>query len=145
MEAAVCKDALIYVCHNCIPGVPRLQRQWTAEGVHVRVQELPCTGKISTQYLFHALEGGARGVCVVTCPLGECTLTQGNYRAKIRVENVRRLLSEIGLEPERVQIIHFSSREDFEKLDLSIRNAVQGFLSLGPNPVSESEHARREK
>jgi coenzyme F420-reducing hydrogenase delta subunit len=145
MTNTVCEDALIYVCHNCIPGSARLQRQWTTEGVHVRVQELACTGKITTQYLFHALEGGARGVCVVTCPLGECTLTQGNYRAKMRVENVKRLLMEIGLEPARAEIIHFSRGEPIEKLDRAVRSAVSGFVSLGPNPVTKSDFARREK
>jgi len=134
----ICEDVLVYVCHNCIPGAARLPRQWAAEDVHVRVQELPCTGKITTQYLFHALEGGARGVCVVTCPLGECTFKQGNYRAKMRVENVKRLLSEIGLEPGRAELIHVSAEEAVEKLKQSIAGAVSGFMSLGPSPIVQS-------
>jgi heterodisulfide reductase subunit A len=139
MTITICTDVFIYVCHNCIPGASKLPRQWKTDGVHVRLQELPCTGKVTTQYIFHALEGGGRGVCVVTCPLGECTLTQGNYRAKIRMENVRRLLGEIGLEPERAQIIHFSPREPLERLKASIDDAVRGFVSLGPNTVAESK------
>jgi coenzyme F420-reducing hydrogenase delta subunit len=77
--------------------------------------------------------------------LGECTLTQGNYRAKMRIENARRLLLEIGLEQERATIIHFSAEEALEKLDLAIRSVVSGFISLGPNPVVQSKDARREK
>jgi coenzyme F420-reducing hydrogenase delta subunit len=52
------------------------------------------------QYLLHAMEGGARGFCVVACPKGDCHLSQGNYRAEIRVRAVRRLLAEIGLPPD---------------------------------------------
>ena len=53
-----CSDAIVYICHNCIPESAHLPRQWTRGGVHVQVRTLPCTGKTSTQYIFHALEGG---------------------------------------------------------------------------------------
>ena len=50
-----------------------------------------CSGKIDIQYMFHAFEGGARGVCVLMCRRGTCTLAQGNYRALVRVGTVQRL------------------------------------------------------
>lgn len=135
MAKHICPDVFIYVCHNCIPGDGRLPRQWKQDDVHVQVKELPCTGKMNTQYLFHALEGGSRGICVVTCPHGECTLSQGNYRAEIRVNNVRRLLQEIGLESERVKIFQCSPDDPSAHLENQVKEAVKEFSALGVSPI----------
>ena len=96
------KDVIVFLCNNCIPKGVRLPRQWVQKDLHVEVKAVPCSGKITTQYLFHAFEGGKHGVCVITCPKGECTLSQGNYRAQIRVKNVKNLLREIGLDSTRL-------------------------------------------
>ena len=122
----------VFVCHQCIPEGGRLPRQWTQDGVHVQVKELPCSGKTDAQYLFHALESGARGLLVVTCPLGECRLGQGNYRAGVRIRTVRRLLSEIGMEPERAELVHCAPGDDLNGL---VRDAVEKFCALGESPI----------
>ena len=135
MTENICPDAFIYLCHNCIPNTGKIKRQWKHGNLHVKVVELPCTGKINTQYIFHALEGGSPGICVITCPLGECTLSQGNYRAVIRVNNIKHLLKEIGMEPDRVKILHFSKEDPFEKLEQDIKNILDEFNILGKSPV----------
>ena len=122
----------VYICHQCIPEGGRLPRQWTQEGVHVQVQELPCSGKTDGQYLFHAIEAGARGLLVVTCPEGKCRLSQGNYRADVRVRTVRRLLAEIGMEPERAVLLHCAPDDDLAEM---VRNTVEQFRALGENPM----------
>ena len=132
--SAVRHDVVVYACHNCLPEGARLPRQWDQNGTHVVVHELPCSGKTDGQYLFHALEGGAQGVCVLACPKGECKLSQGNYRAEVRVGTVRRLLEEIGLDPERAELLHVSSDESPEQLDTLIRTAVERIGALGVNP-----------
>jgi F420-non-reducing hydrogenase iron-sulfur subunit len=125
---------VVYVCHRCLPQEEKLPRQWTQDGVRVRVVVLPCSGKTDTQYLFHAIEGGSQGLLVVTCPPGECRLAQGNYRAEIRVRTVRRLLAEIGMEPERAVIEHCGRGDDLKGL---IRAAVGQFRSLAGSPVGQ--------
>ena len=60
MAVAVSPDVVVYVCTNCIPQGGRLPRQWNQDGAHVLVREVPCSGKMDGQYLFHALEGGTR-------------------------------------------------------------------------------------
>jgi coenzyme F420-reducing hydrogenase delta subunit len=136
-----CADVYIYVCHNCLPANGRLPRQWSQGDMHVRVVELPCTGKIGTQYMFHALEGGSAGLCVVTGPKGECTLFEGNYRAEMRVNNVKSLLEEIGMEPEKVKIFSFSPRDAFDELERRIHAAVSEFSrsAAGPVPADAAE------
>ncbi|MDQ1255956.1 MAG: F420-non-reducing hydrogenase iron-sulfur subunit [Candidatus Hydrogenedentes bacterium] len=132
MSESLHTGVTVYICRQCIPQGVRLPRQWTQDGVHVRVTELPCSGKTDAQYLFHAFEAGARGVLVVACPQGKCHLAQGNYRAEIRIRTVQRLLTEIGIEPERAELLHCGPDDDLEKL---VRDAVQGFCALGESPL----------
>lgn len=122
----------VFVCRRCIPQDGHLPRQWTQDGVRVQVTVLPCSGKTDGQYLFHAIEAGAQGLLVVACPKGECRLSQGNYRAEVRIRTVQRLLAEIGLEPERAALVHSAPDEDLKGL---IENAVKRFCDLGMSPV----------
>lgn len=122
-------DVIIYLCTNCIPGGRYAPVQWSEAGLHMRVKEIPCSGKIDAQYILHALEGGLRGVCVVTCPQGDCTLSQGNYRAEMRLSTVKRLLEEIGSDPDRAQLLHCSPNDTIEHLQGLISEAV-GRLSI---------------
>ena len=128
-------DVTIYVCRNAIPQAGRLPRQWEQDGVRVHIKEIPCSGKIDVQYVFHAIEGGSSGVCVITCPEGECRLAEGNYRSEIRIRTIRRLLEEIGLEPERAELLRSSSKDTPEKLTQTIREVVGRFAALGRSAV----------
>ena len=130
MMRTTAPDILVLLCTNCIPAGAALPVQWEASGLRVRVREIPCSGKTDAQYLLHALEGGVKGVCVVSCPLGECTLAQGNYRAEIRIRTVQRLLKETGLDPGRAELLHCSAKETPEHLREIIDGAVQKFAGL---------------
>ncbi len=132
MSESVDTGVSVFICRQCIPQSGHLPRQWTQDGVHVQARELPCSGKTDAQYLFHAIEVGARGVLVVTCPQGECRLGQGNYRAEIRIRTVRRLLDEIGMEPERAALVRCAPDDDLEGL---VRDAVSKFCALGESPI----------
>ena len=131
MAKSASPDIVVYICCNCIARNARLPRQWKQDGVDVLVREVPCSGKMDGQYLLHAFEGGGRGLCVVACPKGECHLAQGNYRAEIRVRTVQRLLSEIGLEEERVELLHVSPSDPPDRLEPLVRDAVQHVSALG--------------
>lgn len=139
MPQSECPDVIVYVCCNCVPQGRRLPRQWRQDGIEVLVREVPCSGKVDAQYLFHAFEGGGRGLCVVACPRGDCHLAQGNYRAEIRVRTAQRLLGEIGLEPERVELLHFSPDEPADLLEQQVRKEVQRICALGALPAALRE------
>ena len=135
MDARSGPDVVVYVCHRSIPDGARLRRQWKHEGARGVVHAVPCSGKMDGQYLFHALEGGARGLCIVACPKGECHLSQGNYRAAIRIRTVQRLLAEAGLEPERAELVHCSPNDPPEQFDETVRGAVGRLCALGESPL----------
>jgi coenzyme F420-reducing hydrogenase delta subunit len=141
MAVGISPDVIVYVCTNCTVQGGRLPRQWHQEGAHVLVREVPCSGKMDGQYLFHALEGGARGVCVVACPKGECHLGQGNYRAEIRIRTAQRLLREIGLEPERAELLHGSADDSPQRIEQLVRSAVGRICALGESPLRAARQA----
>ncbi len=135
MPEVLSPDVAVYVCTNSIADGGRLPRGWSQDGLQVLVREVPCSGKTDGQYLLHAMEGGQRGVCVVTCPKGECHLAQGNYRAEVRIQTIRRLLGEIGLEPERAELVHCSPQDPPGQLERLVRDAVGRIGALGASPL----------
>ena len=135
MKKSPSADVIVYICHNCIPAGGHLPRQWMENGARIQIQHVPCSGKIDTQYLFHALEGGSDGIFVIACSRGECRLGQGNYRAEIRIKTVQRLLSEIGLESKRIELMHSSPDVTADELMQAIQEAAGRFSALGANPI----------
>lgn len=125
-------DVVVNTCHNCLPRADALPRQWRQAGHLVVVRELPCSGKIDLLYLLHAIEEVSCGLCVVTCPEGHCRLGQGNRRARVRVETLSRLLSEMGLDPRRAELMYWAPRDAAGGLERQVRAAVQRIVALGP-------------
>ena len=135
MAEPVCPDVIVYLCTNSVARGGHLPRQWKQNGAHVFVREVPCSGKMDGQYLLHALEGGAQGLCVVACPKGECRLAQGNYRAEVRIQTVRRLLEEIGMKPQRAELVHCPRDLPFDQFEKLVRDAVGRISALGASPI----------
>ena len=95
----------VYYCGNVsherrIPaGLSKLQLM-----ADVALEALPCSGRVDPRYILKAFEMGATAVCVLACPSGHCRSLQGNYRAELRVQLVRDMLEEAGLDPDSAQI-----------------------------------------
>lgn len=142
MAEPIQPDIVVYVCQSCVPEGGSVPRQWNQDGAHVLVREVPCSGKIDAQYLFHALEAGGHGLCIVACARGQCSLGEGNYRAEVRVRTVQRLLAEIGLEPERVELVH-RAPDDQRGEDVIglVRGAVQRLCRLGKSRLRRATAA----
>lgn len=136
MVEPVFPDVIIYVCANCKPAGGRLPRQWSQCGLHVSVREVPCSGKMDSQYLLNAIEGGVSGLCVVTCPKGGCRLGQGNYRAEVRLGTIRRLLGEVGIEPERIELLNYAAADPFKPFEEAVRASVERICALGKSPIA---------
>jgi F420-non-reducing hydrogenase iron-sulfur subunit len=70
---------------------------------------------------------------------GDCHYLEGNTNAKRRVDRLQELLSQIGLEPERVQMVNVSSAmaSQFVAAATQISQAI---AELGPNPLRIATH-----
>lgn len=101
---------------------------------NVKPVKMPCTGKTDVQYILNAFEHGADGVYVVGCPIGNCHHVRGNERAKIRVDKVKKLLDEIGIGGERVDM-YFVSGGMGETFAQVAREMTERIRALGPSPL----------
>ena len=126
---------LAFCCHYCayaaadLAGSMRLQYPGD-----VRVLRLPCTGKIEVNYILAAFERGVDGVIVAGCLEGGCHFLEGNLRARQRVERTRQILSEIGLEPERLEMYNLSSAQGGRFAEI-VTEMHQRLCRLGPSPL----------
>jgi len=133
------RDIVIYVCHNARQAGPPQSAVRppiaALSAANVVVREVPCSGKTDVVYLLRAFEGGARGVAVITCPLGGCRLAEGNYRAQVRVRHVGRLLDEIGLGRERLILLHSAAGSEGRDVPVLIEQAAERLRALPDNPI----------
>jgi len=100
----------------------------------IKIIRVPCTGKVDTLHILRAFEKGADGVYVVGCLEGDCHFNNGNFRARKRVEQVRGILTAIGIGGDRVQMYNLSSSEGplFAKFAAEMVDRIR---QLGPNPI----------
>jgi F420-non-reducing hydrogenase iron-sulfur subunit len=101
---------------------------------NVKIIQVPCSGRVDILHLLKAIEDGADGVYVAGCLEGECHYLTGNLKAKKRVRYVKKVLSEIGIEPERVEMFNLSSGQGPRFAEIA-REMVERIQELGPTPV----------
>ncbi len=106
----------------------------------VKVIQVPCTGRVDIIHLLKAVEDGADGVYVAGCLEGECHYLSGNLKAKKRVQYVKNVLKEIGIEPERVEMFNLSAGEGPRFAEIA-REMVDRIKKLGPTPVNMKKAA----
>jgi len=128
-------EIIVFACHYCayaaadLAGSMRLQYP-----SNIRMIKLPCTGKLEVIHLLKAIEAGADGVYAAGCLEGECHYLKGNLWARKRVDHVRELLAEVGIEPERVAMYNMSSAEG-AKFAAAATEFTEIIRQLGPTPV----------
>lgn len=101
---------------------------------NIKIIQVPCTGRMDIIHLLTALEDGADGVYVAGCLEGECHYLEGNYKARRKVEFVKKTLTELGIEPERVAMYNLSSAQGARFAEIA-NEMVQRIRDLGPTPV----------
>jgi F420-non-reducing hydrogenase iron-sulfur subunit len=118
-----------------------LQIQYPA---NVKFVRLPCTGKTDIRYLLEAFEQGADGVYVVACPLGNCHHVRGNERGRARIKRARKILDDIGLGGERLDMF-FMSGSQAHAFAIAAKTMTDRIRALGPSPLKGKDEIRRMK
>lgn len=101
---------------------------------NIKLIKLPCTGKTDTKYLLKAFEDGADGVYVVACPKGNCHHVRGNERGELRVEHTKKILDDIGLGGERLNM-YFLSGGQGKSFAEAAQEMTDRIREMGPNPL----------
>ncbi len=93
--------------------------------------KLACSGMTRDVFLLRAFEAGADAVVTLVCPERACRHIEGSVRARKRVERVKKLLDEIGLDGRRLTI-HNVSREDETAYREIMEKTLADLAELGP-------------
>ena len=131
-------EIIVFACHYCayaaadLAGSMRLQYP-----TNIRMIKLPCTGKLEVIHLLKAIESGADGVYAAGCLEGECHYLKGNLWARKRINHVKDLLAEVGMEPERVEMYNMSSAMGAKFAEVATE-FTERIKALGPNPVKRA-------
>ncbi len=100
----------------------------------IKIILVPCSGKVDVIHLLHAFEKGADGVYVAGCLEGDCHFKNGNIKVSRRVKYIKKLLDEIGINGDRLEMVMMSAGmgDYFAQKAVEITDKIR---SLGPNPT----------
>lgn len=132
---------IAFCCYYCaysaadLAGSMRLQYS-----PDIRVIEMPCSGKTDVALILEAFEQGADGVYVAGCLEGDCHFLKGNFRAKKRVNALKKLLDQVGVGGERVEFFNLAGSMGPRFAEIA-NEMTERILKLGPSPVKTARQA----
>ena len=135
-KKGVALNVTIFFCRQLDPNQDVNRRVLEKElGKRIRFFPLPCSGRIDPLHLMRALESGADKVYLVTCPEGACHYREGNIRAKKRLAYTQSLIEEIGLDPERLELIVTKAGDPVTTIDRLARGLLTRMELVGTSPA----------
>lgn len=78
---------------------------------NLRIVRVMCSGRVDPIHILHAFQHGADGVLIIGCHPGDCHYLNGNYKAKMKVDLLKKFLQEMGINPNRLHIDWASAGE----------------------------------
>lgn len=106
----------------------RSGKQWDAS---VRIVTVPCSGRVDGLHLLKAFEDGADAVFVIGCLEKNCYYDTGSIEGRKRVEHVKSMLADLGIEKERVEMFNAASTNAWAFPD-AVERMVGVAARLGP-------------
>jgi len=127
-----------FLCNWCcyggadLCGVSRFQYP-----PYIRVIRLMCSGRVDLAFVFRALTKGADGVFIGGCHINDCHYnTEGNYDALANTFLCKKLLENIGVNPERLRLEWVSAGEGIRFAEV-MNDFGKKIKELGPLGTSE--------
>jgi F420-non-reducing hydrogenase iron-sulfur subunit len=131
-----------FLCNWCsyagadLAGVSRIQYP-----PNIRIIRVMCSGRIDPAFVLEAFKDGADGVLVAGCHLpSDCHYISGNFKAMRRINLLKRVLKDFGIEPERLRLEWVSASEG-DKWAAVVTSMVEDLKKLGPSQVKAMEFA----
>jgi F420-non-reducing hydrogenase iron-sulfur subunit len=118
-----------FLCNWCsyagadLAGVSRFQYP-----PNLRVIRVMCSGRVHPAHILEAFKDGADGVLVAGChPPNDCHYISGNLKAKRRVAMLKKLMEQMGMDPERLRLewISAAEGEKFAKVVTEFTNTLK--------------------
>ncbi|MBC8486238.1 MAG: hydrogenase iron-sulfur subunit [Bacteroidetes bacterium] len=121
-----------FLCNWCtytgadLAGVSRLKTSPS-----VRIIRTMCSGRVDPSFILKAFKLGADGVMIGGCHIGDCHYSEGNYKTLRRVEFLKIMLKEFGIDSSRLRLewISASEAEKFADITLDFEKQIR---EIGP-------------
>ncbi len=119
---------------------------------NIRLIRLMCSGRLDPTFVLKAFVGGADAVMISGCHPGDCHYVEQNYKALRRFHLLKRVLTQMGIEPGRLKLVWASAAEGAIFAD-TVNKYVEEVRALGPlnwpaknlesvsTPIMEEVHA----
>jgi coenzyme F420-reducing hydrogenase delta subunit len=107
------------------------------EAFEAKFVKLACSSMVKDVFLLRAFEAGADAVVVLVCPEGACRYVEGNLRAKKRVQYVKNILDEIGLDGRRLALFNVP-HGDVAAAEAALGEVLESLAEIGPNPAAST-------
>ncbi|MDO9129955.1 MAG: hydrogenase iron-sulfur subunit [Anaerolineales bacterium] len=119
---------------------------------NIRLIRLMCSGRLDPTFVLKAFVGGADAVMISGCHPGDCHYVEQNYKALRRFHLLKRVLTQMGIEPGRLKLVWASAAEGAFFAD-TVNKYVEEVRALGPlnwpaknlesvsTPIMEEVHA----
>jgi F420-non-reducing hydrogenase iron-sulfur subunit len=126
-----------FLCNWCsyagadLAGTSRIKYPPNIKSIRVM-----CSGRVDTVFILEALKKGADGVLIAGCHPGDCHYQSGNYKTNRRIKLLKKLLKDMGVEPERVRFEYVSASEG-QKFAQVVTDFVDELKKIGPSPIKE--------
>ncbi len=123
---------LAFFCNWCtytaadLAGVSRMKYAPTT-----RVVRVMCSGRVDPQFVLSAFAKGADGVLIGGCHPGDCHYLEGNTKFLRRFRMLKRMLADLGIEPERLRLEWISASEG-DRLRTVVNEMTEQIRALGP-------------
>lgn len=130
-------SVVAFLCNWCsyagadLAGTSRLKYPSNVRSIRVM-----CSGRVDPVFIMDALKEGIDGVLVAGCHPGDCHYQSGNYKTNRKIRLLKRLLSDLNIEPERVRFEYISASEG-QKFANVVTEFVTTLKEIGPNPLKE--------
>ncbi len=100
---------------------------------NIRIVRVMCSGMVHPNLVIDAFTKGADGVIICGCHHGDCHYIDGNLKCEKRVEAIKLLLEDFGIEQDRFRLEWISASEGprFAQVMTDMTGQVR---KLGPSP-----------
>jgi F420-non-reducing hydrogenase iron-sulfur subunit len=116
----------------------RFCAQPAAPGPGLRSISLHCLGKIDARHVLKAFENGADAVLVAGGIVSQCQFMEGLATAQKKIDYTRKLLGELGIEPERLALVPAG-----RTISEAAAELIERVRALGPNPLGRMKKAAK--
>ena len=104
---------------------------------NVRLIRIMCTGRLHANFLLKALKDGVDGIFIGGCHPGDCHYQTGNYKARRMIGLVKKVIEQLGFNPERIHVEWISAAEGAQFAE-AITQFTEQVRRMGPNPLKKT-------